>query len=67
MEEEYFPEGHEDCDYMVGMSIDDIHLLYYSVQETIRVWPGAPARPVEEHGAIGLVECRHQHGRRPCL
>ena len=37
MEEEYFPEGHEDCDYMVGMSINDIHLLYHSVQETIRV------------------------------
>jgi hypothetical protein len=33
---------------MVGMSINDIHLLYHSVQETIRVWPGAPARPVEE-------------------
>lgn len=48
MEEEYFPEGHEDCDYMVGLSIQDVHLLYHSVQETIRVWPGAPARPVEE-------------------
>ena len=47
MEEEYFPEGHEDCDYMVGLSIQDVHLLYHSVQETIRVWPGAPARPVE--------------------
>ena len=48
MEEEYFPEGNENCDYMVGLSIQDVHLLYHSVQETIRVWPGAPARPVEE-------------------
>ena len=48
-EDDYFSEEEqEQYDYMVGLSIQDIHLLYHSVQETIRVWPGAPARPVEE-------------------
>tara|TARA_B100001142_G_scaffold246239_1_gene245829 strand:+ start:955 stop:1236 length:282 start_codon:yes stop_codon:yes gene_type:complete len=27
---------------------DDVFLLYHSVCETIRLWPGSPARPVEE-------------------
>ena len=48
-EDDYFSEEEqEQYDYMVGLSIQDINLLYHSVQETIRVWPGSPARPVEE-------------------
>jgi len=40
MEEEY--------DYQISLNIEDIRLMHHCVQETIRLWPGAPARPVEE-------------------
>ena len=35
-------------DYQVDLSIEDIRLLSHCVNETLRLWPGAPARPVEE-------------------
>ena len=35
-------------DYSLDLSIDDIQTLHHCVQETIRYWPGAPARPIEE-------------------
>ena len=49
MEEEDFnlDEDYEP-DYMIGLKIEDIYLLYHSVNETIRIWPGSPARPAEE-------------------
>lgn len=27
---------------------EEVKLLYYAVQEALRVWPGSPARPAEE-------------------
>lgn len=41
-------EESEQFDYQVELKIDDIRLLRHCVEETIRLWPGAPARPVEE-------------------
>ena len=38
----------EQYDYTVDLRIEDIRTLHYCVQEAIRVWPGAPARPCEE-------------------
>jgi len=35
-------------DYIMNVTIDDVRLLHYCVQESIRVWPGSPARPYEE-------------------
>ncbi len=35
-------------DYSVDLTIEDIKLMYHCVQETIKYWPGAPARPYEE-------------------
>jgi hypothetical protein len=35
-------------DYEISLRIEDIRLLHHSVQETIKFWPGAPARPYEE-------------------
>ena len=35
-------------DYQVDLTIEDIRLLSYCVNETIRTWPGAPRRPVDE-------------------
>ena len=42
--EEEFDDGY----YQLDVSIEDIYLLYHCVQETIKNWPGSPARPVEE-------------------
>ena len=41
-------EDEQDFDYQVNLRIEDIRLLQHCVNETIRLWPGAPARPVEE-------------------
>ena len=35
-------------DYQVDLTIEDIRLLNHCVNETLRLWPGAPARPAEE-------------------
>jgi len=43
-EEEYY----DDYDYTINVRIEDIKLMYHCVKETIRYWPGAPARPYEE-------------------
>ena len=34
--------------FLVELSDDEIRTLLYAVQEAIRVWPGYPARPLEE-------------------
>jgi hypothetical protein len=34
--------------FMVELADDEIRTLLYAVQEAIRVWPGYPARPLEE-------------------
>jgi hypothetical protein len=48
-EDDYFSEEEQDqYDYMVALTIDDIRLIHHSVQETIKYWPGAPARPYDE-------------------
>ena len=38
----------KEFDYQVDMSIEDVRLLHHCVQETIKNWPGSPARPYEE-------------------
>ena len=35
-------------DYTVDLTIHDVRLLHHCVQETIRTWPGSPARDPEE-------------------
>ena len=42
--EEEFDDGY----YQLDVGIEDIYLLYHCVQETIKNWPGSPARPAEE-------------------
>jgi hypothetical protein len=41
-------EDEQNYDYQVNLRIEDIRLLQYCVDETIRTWPGAPRRPAEE-------------------
>ena len=42
--EEEFDDGY----YQLDVGIEDIYLLYHCVQETIKNWPGSPARPAHE-------------------
>lgn len=35
-------------DYSIELNIEDIRLLHHCIEETIKYWPGAPARPYEE-------------------
>jgi hypothetical protein len=41
-------QNYEDYDYTLYMKIEDVRLMYHCVQQTIKYWPGAPARPHEE-------------------
>ena len=41
-------EDEQNFDYQVNLRIEDVRLLQYCVNETIRTWPGAPRRPAEE-------------------
>lgn len=34
--------------FMVELTDDEVRTLLYAVQEAIQVWPGHPARPIEE-------------------
>ena len=34
--------------FEVELTDEEVKTLYYAVQEAIRLWPGAPARPHEE-------------------
>lgn len=34
--------------FMVELTDEEVRTLLYAVQEALRVWPGAPARPAEE-------------------
>lgn len=38
----------EEMGFMLELTDEEIRTLLYAVQEAIRVWPGFPARPVEE-------------------
>ena len=38
----------EDEPFKMDFDIEDVYLLYHCVQETIKNWPGSPARPAEE-------------------
>jgi hypothetical protein len=35
-------------DFALELSPEGVRASYYAVCEAIRLWPGAPARPVEE-------------------
>ena len=45
----------KEFDYQVDMSIEDVRLLHHCVQETIKNWPGSPARPCEEQEHLWYV------------
>jgi len=35
-------------DYTMHITIDDVRLMHYSIEQAIKYWPGSPARPQEE-------------------
>jgi hypothetical protein len=47
-EDQFDEEMPDEGFYQLSMGIDDIYLMYHCVQETIKNWPGSPARPSEE-------------------
>jgi|11BtaG_2_1085332.scaffolds.fasta_scaffold00469_6 hypothetical protein len=41
-------QGSEEPDYMIGLSIEDIYLMYECVKKRLETWEGYPQRPAEE-------------------
>ena len=52
MNEEDFTE----MGFMVELTDNEVRTLLYAVQEALRVWPGAPARPAEEQEQLQLLK-----------
>jgi len=48
-------ESNEESSFGYQWTIEDIYLLYHCVCETIRLWPGAPARPYEEQEHLRIL------------
>ena len=46
----------EEMGFMVELSDQEVHTLLYAVQEALRVWPGAPARPREEQEQLQALK-----------
>ena len=42
--------------FQIELTDDDVRTLLYAVQEAIRVWPGYPARPVEEQEQLQALK-----------
>ena len=42
--------------FQVELTDDEVRTLLYAVQEALRVWPGAPARPVEEQERLQALK-----------
>ena len=42
--------------FMVELTDEEVRTLLYAVQEAIRVWPGAPARPAEEQERLQALK-----------
>ena len=41
-------EDYTELGFMVELTDEEVRTLLHAVNEAIRVWPGSPARPVEE-------------------
>ena len=53
---EWDPYNQGDHDFSANLTIDDVWVLYYSVTEAIRLWPGAPARPYQEQVHLSYMK-----------
>ena len=42
--------------FQVELTDDEVRTLLYAVQEALRVWPGSPARPVEEQERLQMLK-----------
>jgi hypothetical protein len=49
-------EDEEESRFSYNLTIEDICLLYHCVNETIRLWPGAPARPYHEQEHLSHLQ-----------
>jgi hypothetical protein len=47
-EDDEWLQGNEDPDYVIGLSIEDIYLMFECVKKRLEMWEGYPARPAEE-------------------
>ena len=41
--------------FQIEVSDEEVRTLLYAVNEALRVWPGAPARPVEEQEQLQML------------
>jgi len=47
-EDDDWIQGSEEPDYMIGLSIEDIYLMYDCVKRRLETWEGYPQRPAAE-------------------
>ena len=44
-----------DYEYTMHMTIENVRLMSYCVEQAIKFWPGAPARPYEEQEQLNQL------------
>ena len=47
-----------DIYYNLSLPYEDVRLLHHCVLETIKNWPGSPARPAEEQEYLQILKNR---------
>ena len=49
----------EEQDFMgfeIELTDDEVRTLYYAVSEALRMWPGYPARPIDEQDKLNALK-----------
>jgi hypothetical protein len=49
-----------DYEYTMHMTIENVRLMSYCVEQAIKYWPGAPARPLEEQQQLDHMKRQFQ-------
>jgi hypothetical protein len=49
-----------DYEYTMHMTIENVRLMSYCVEQAIRYWPGAPQRPYEEQEHLNHLRDQFQ-------
>lgn len=42
--------------FQIELTDDEVRTLLYAVNEALRIWPGAPARPIEEQEQLQMLK-----------
>tara|TARA_B100002019_G_scaffold228476_1_gene201756 strand:- start:9860 stop:10087 length:228 start_codon:yes stop_codon:yes gene_type:complete len=57
-DDDLYPVFEDDWYASLNMGIQELRMLYSHIEYSIKMWPGAPARPVEEQEYLQRLKSR---------